>query len=199
MEAINRLAERIQLQQYPYTKDWSAAADFLELIVDHVLDKKPQNIVECSSGTSTLMLAQSCAQNKQGKVLSLENGASYAEVTRDFIQRNDLELYACVIDAPLVDSVIAEQTFQWYQLPTMPASIDMLVIDGPPGFIQKNSRLPALPQLMPYLSSDCVVFLDDAARADEHELVAWWLQQYPDFSHQYLDFERGCSVLTRAG
>ncbi|MDH5711928.1 MAG: class I SAM-dependent methyltransferase, partial [Gammaproteobacteria bacterium] len=78
-------------------------------------------------------------------------------------------------------------------LPDVP--IDILVIDGPPGFLQKNSRYPSLPLLFDRLSESCSVFLDDAARDDERELVAQWLIEYPGLQHAYHDFERGCSVL----
>jgi hypothetical protein len=71
----------------------------------------------------------------------------------------------------------------------------MLVIDGPPGFIQRHSRYPALPLLRERLADNCTVFMDDAARPDERELVEMWLAQYPTYSHEYLANERGCSVL----
>jgi len=71
----------------------------------------------------------------------------------------------------------------------------MLVIDGPPGFIQKNSRYPALPLLFDKLSKQSSVFLDDAGREDEKELVAQWQAEFSGVEHEYLEFERGCSVL----
>ncbi|MFV9616186.1 MAG: class I SAM-dependent methyltransferase, partial [Gammaproteobacteria bacterium] len=42
----------------PVTEHWSAAPDFLEIISAYCLEKKPQLIVECSSGTSSLVLSQ---------------------------------------------------------------------------------------------------------------------------------------------
>jgi predicted O-methyltransferase YrrM len=182
----------------PFTKDWSAAADFVQLIVDEVLVTKPQTIVECSSGLTTLMLARACQIAGQGRVFSLENGPEYAQNCRDYIERYGLESIASVIDAPLVDTVVGGNTFQWYSVDDLsPLKIDMLVIDGPPGFIQKHSRYPALPMLMDRLADNCVVFLDDAGRDEEKELVAMWLQDYPEFEHDNLDYERGCSVLRR--
>jgi hypothetical protein len=75
--------------------------------------------------------------------------------------------------------------------------IDLLIIDGPPGFIQKHSRYPALPLLNKQLAKDCVVFLDDAARDDEQEMVRRWLKTYPEFHADYIANERGCYVLKR--
>lgn len=41
----------------PVTDNWSAAADFLKIISNLCLERKPKVIVECSSGTSSLVLA----------------------------------------------------------------------------------------------------------------------------------------------
>ncbi len=69
-------------QPLPYTPDWSAAPDFVGLIVEHALQIKPEVIVECSSGLTTLVLAQCCQINGRGRVTSLENGEEYAGKTR---------------------------------------------------------------------------------------------------------------------
>ncbi|MFA5082745.1 MAG: class I SAM-dependent methyltransferase [Hydrogenophilaceae bacterium] len=197
IEAYLSLRDRLGLRQgLPYSHNWSAAADFLKLIVEHALVAKPATIVECSSGLTTLMLARCCEMNGRGEVFSLENGAEYAAGTRAEIARYGLEDRATVIDAPLTSRTLAGQEYRWYALDDLPdRSIDMLVIDGPPGFIQRHSRYPALPLLFDRLADGGVVYLDDAARPDERELVAMWLAQFPAFEHEYVGTERGCSIL----
>lgn len=208
------LEERLNLNQgIPYTPDWSAAPDFMALIVEHALATQPGSIFECSSGLTTLMLARCCQMNghangnvnSQGHIYSLENGQEYAANTRSYFERYGLDDYATVIDAPLEKMTINGDEFLWYSLDGIsthipaqiqPPSIDMLVIDGPPGFIQMNSRYPALPQLFGLLAEGCSIFLDDAAREDEKRIVALWLAEFPGLEHQYIDTERGCSLLT---
>lgn len=183
-------------QELPYTPDWSAAADFVELIVEHCLQAKPGVIVECSSGLTTLALARCCQINQQGRVISLENGEEYAEKTRQQLQAFGLQAYAQVLHTPMRKVTLAAEVYDWYDLSSLPdVSIDMLVVDGPPGFIQKKSRYPAMPLLYDRLAKQAKVFLDDAARDDEKELVAQWLKEYSGIEHEYRDFERGCSVL----
>ena len=182
-------------QPLPYTPDWSAASDFIALIVEHALQAKPEVIVECSSGLTTLVLARCCQLNGRGRVISLENGEEYAEKTRQQLKVLGLENFAQVIHAPL-EKVALDRDYDWYALESLPEiSIDMLVIDGPPGFIQKNSRYPALPLLFEKFAKQAKVFLDDAAREDEKELVAQWQAENSGVEHEYLEFERGCSVL----
>jgi len=182
----------------PVTEHWSAAPDFLELITDHCLQNRPHVIVECSSGTSSLVLSRCCQLNRVGHVYSLEDGEEF--VTRTSQQLNDFILseYCDVIHAPLQDVRLDSEIFKWYALNDLPkVKIDMLVIDGPPGFLQKFSRYPALPMLKERLGEHCTVFLDDAARDDEQELVKRWLKQSPDFQAEYIENERGCFILKR--
>ena len=185
-------------QPLPVTETWSAAADFLTLISDYCLQHKPQVIVECSSGTSSIVLSQCCRINQSGHVYSLENGDDFFRKTGAQLNDFSLSKYCDVIHAPLKQIVLNEGEFQWYDVTGLTEKkIDMLVIDGPPGFLQKHSRYPALPVLSDRMAEHCIVFLDDAARDDEQELVSIWLNSHPEFSYEYIDNERGCSILRR--
>lgn len=197
-ESYQYLRDRLNLREgMPYTRDWSASPDFLKVIVEHSLKHKPEHVVECSSGLTTVMLARCCELNGKGKVVSLENGAEYAANTREQLAAYELQQMAEVIHAPLQPYHLPAGDFDWYAIGQLPNnSIDMLVIDGPPGFIQKHSRYPALPLLLDKMADGCTVFMDDAARPDEKEIVAMWQQAFPGVEHQYLSLERGCSVLT---
>lgn len=58
----------------------------------------------------------------------------------------------------------------------------MLIIDGPPANVNSCARYPAGPLLLPLLTKNAVVFLDDADSPDEREIVAAWQNEYPTFS-----------------
>lgn len=191
------IQERLQLEDsLPYTEQWSAAPDFLNLLIDHCIEHKPSVILECSSGLSTLVLARCCQLNQHGKVLSLENGAEFAEATISNLESFGLRASSSVMHAPLRQYMLSGRKFEWYSTPDLDEDlIEMLVIDGPPGYIQEHSRYPALPLLRKQLSADCTIFLDDAAREQEKEIVDLWLQQFPDLTHTYVATERGCSIL----
>jgi len=183
-------------QALPYTEHWSAAQDFLELLTDFCLQYKPARILECSSGLSTLVLARCCQINQHGQVFSLENGMEFAEETRHNLSDFSLADNASVIHAPLEKYRLGDTEYDWYALDGLPQeSIDLLVIDGPPGYIQRHSRYPALPLLHQRLSRQATVFLDDAGREEEKEIVSLWQQHYPALQHRFVDTERGCSIL----
>ena len=182
--------------ELPITPDWSAAADFLFLIKEYCQNVKPEVIVECSSGLTTLTLARCCQMNDKGQVFSLENGDEYALQSRLNLKKYFVDNNANIIHAPLQQISVRGKNYDWYELKNLPdMKIDMLVIDGPPGFIQKHSRFPALPLLFDRMADKSIVFLDDAAREEEEELVEMWLSMYPEVDHEYIETERGCSVL----
>lgn len=180
----------------PFSPGWSAAPDFLQLITGHCLRHAPETILECSSGLTTLVLARCCQRNGRGRVVSLENGREYADETRRWIERYGLSNHAEVVYAPLSPVVLDDVRYDWYATEDIPDDFaDMLVIDGPPGFLQKHSRYPALPLLMNRLREGCAVFLDDAARPDEQEIVARWLDLVPGLTVEWPASERGCALL----
>lgn len=195
------LCRRLDLpEDIAYDPLWSAAPDFLGLIVRHALAERPATVVECSSGATTVMLARCCAMNGHGHVWSLENGAGFAARTRAELERLGLSGHATVLDAPLTGYRLEAGDFQWYELSGLtPGTIDLLVIDGPPGFLQPLSRYPALPLLHPRLAAAATVYLDDAARPDEQRILALWQAAHPDLGCQAPATRRGCAVLRREG
>ncbi len=203
MPGYNSLEKKLGfLKPLPVDENWSAAEDFLQLISDFCLQEKPRVIVECSSGVSSLVLARCCQLNRQGHVYSLENGSRFVKQSEQQLSAYSLNDYCDVIFSPLTGIVLNAENYQWYDINTFSeieteSRIDMLVIDGPPGFLQKNSRYPALPVLMTRLADSCSIFLDDAGRDDEKNIVEYWLRQFPEFQLTYIDNERGCSILKR--
>ena len=85
----------------PALRGWAASPDFLLHVALHMLSRKPLEIVECSSGVSTLVLARCCELNGIGHVYSLEHDAEYAAKTNARLQEQGLGRWATVLDAPL--------------------------------------------------------------------------------------------------
>jgi hypothetical protein len=94
---------------------------------------------------------------------------------RQLLRRNDLERFVTIIAVPLVkkryDGFATD--FHWYDLDptTIPEPIDLLIVDGPHGSVNRYARYPAGPELLPKLSRNARVFVDDANRRDEQAMV----------------------------
>jgi predicted O-methyltransferase YrrM len=179
------------------TRGWAASPDFLLELTRHALTDKPKVVVECSSGISTMVLARCMQMNGSGKVFSLEHDPAYARETRRQLDRHGLSAWADVIDAPLTAREFAGATWPWYATDGLPrdAEFDMLVIDGPPQATRSLARYPAGPALFGCLSPGAAVFLDDARRPDEQQILRRWADEYPEIEQRQLPCEKGAAVL----
>lgn len=200
MEALQGLYVELGLRvSLPATRGWAASPDFLLELVRHARASAPRQVVECSSGASTLVLARCMQLNGAGKVYSLEHDPHYARLTREQLLRHGLSDWAEVIDAPLRDHSIDGASWPWYAHQVLPSAlaIDMLVIDGPPQATRSLARYPAGPQLFGQLAPGASVFLDDAARPDEQAILQRWQHDHPELRLSLLPCEKGCAVLVR--
>lgn len=180
----------------PEMGGWAASADFLKKVTETVLTEKPHLVVEASSGVSTLAIAYCLKQLGQGRVISLEHDAKYFAISQRLMEAHGLADVATIVHAPLTEFVINNQTWLWYDLACLKLDqfIDLLVIDGPPGSIQKLSRYPALPLLYQQLSNQATIMLDDGYRDDEQAIAALWDEEFKHISWEFLDLEKGAYV-----
>lgn len=198
LEALQGLYTELGLKHsLPDTRGWAASPDFLLEMARHALAERPQLVVECSSGTSTLVLARCMQINGTGKVYSLEHDPAYARQARQQLARHGLSDWAVVLDAPLAAQDFDGATWPWYATDGLPAieEIDMLAIDGPPQATRSLARYPAGPALFGRLAPGAAVFLDDARRPDEQEILRRWALQYPEMEQRQLNCEKGAAVL----
>ncbi|MDR1268490.1 MAG: class I SAM-dependent methyltransferase, partial [Planctomycetaceae bacterium] len=56
--------------------------------------------------------------------------------------------------------------------------IDLLVVDGPPYYVQPAARYPVLPLLRSKLTSDSILILDDGLRLGERRAVSYWQRDF---------------------
>jgi len=195
---INKLLEiRYPL---PPMRGWAASPDFSVLILGEIFAHKPELVVELGGGVSTLITAYALEKLGKGKLISIDHDSGFLRKTQQQIDLHGLHDIVQVIHAPLTKIDLDGVEWQWYDLASadITSSIDLLVVDGPPGHLQARSRYPALPLFAEHLSEDAVMLLDDVARPDEQAIVREWAMQYPHFSHELLNCEKGAAVFRRA-
>jgi len=185
----------------PAMRSWAASPDLLRELVSRILAERPRDVVEASSGVSTIVIAYCLKRLGGGKVRSLEHEPVYAARTRQLIAEHGLEAFAEVIDAPLVSQPIGDARMRWYDISkaVLPAAIDLLVVDGPPDTSGPQARYPALPLLKDRLAPDALVVLDDGAREDERAIAKRWAQLVPGAELRYLELEAGAWSLRMPG
>ena len=101
-----------------------------------------------------------------------------------------------IIYAPLKNYTINNKEFLWYDF-VPDENIDLLLVDGPPSDIQKDSRYPALPLLFENLSDNILLVLDDTVRDDEKRIISNWINEYPGLKCEYIELEKGAAIITK--
>lgn len=183
----------------PRTRGWAAGPELLRFLYEEVRTHRRARLLECGSGTTTVVLAHAMRSLGSGKVTALEHDPRYAALTRGELADRGLEEWAEVVDAELVDVPVEGAVWRWYDPAAIPpGQIDMLVVDGPPGATGPEARYPALPLLADRLTEDALIVLDDSDRPDERAIARRWTERFPQFRSRHLGHERGTLVLRRA-
>jgi O-antigen/teichoic acid export membrane protein/predicted O-methyltransferase YrrM len=187
-------------QPLPPMRGWAVSPDFASVVVSLIHDMKPATILEAGSGVSTLIAGYMLKQEGGGLIVSLEQEKQYADLTRADVNRHGLGDFVSVRHAPLKKVTIGQKSWLWYDLDQIEdlTSIDMVIVDGPPGNIQRLARYPALPVLADRLSDKAVIVLDDYFRHSEKEILARWLRDFPAFTHQAIGTEKGTVILRKS-
>lgn len=183
----------------PETGGWAASPDFLKKIAEIMLLKKPEFIVEASSGVSSLIIGYCFKKLGKGKVISLEHDIIYVEKSKALIERHNLEEYVEIVHAPLREYELNGKKWLWYDIDVVKfdKDIDMVVVDGPPFYVQKKSRYPVIPLLYDKMSDHSVLILDDGGREEEKEITRLWNEEFDHISIEFFNFEEGAFIVNK--
>lgn len=194
VEALHQLRRLLNVSEVtPLLGGWAMDAVAVLGLVREILERRPSLIVELGSGASTVWMALALRKlGGRGKVVSFEHLEEYAERTREALLRLRLESFAEVRVAPIAPVQYAGRSYRWYNIPDpeMIGTIDLLLVDGPPGNVCRMARMLAVPTFVGQLSSDALVILDDAFRPDEIDVKNLWKQAYPDLIDGFMLGER---------
>jgi predicted O-methyltransferase YrrM len=164
----------------PNLGSWKADVGLLRLVVDHVLEKRPQVMVEFGTGASTLIAARALQVAGGGRLTSFDQHGDFVEATRQWLAEYGLD--ADLRAAPLGPSPGGWPGL-WYRHGYLPDRIDFLLIDGPPWTIHPLTR-GAAESLFERIPAGGTVMLDDGARPGERLVARRWKRKWPGF-----DFE----------
>jgi len=179
-----RLLRRLRLDDdaLPHLGSWKADTGFLHRIVDAVEELRPATVVELGSGASSLVCARALELNGGGHLISYDQHAPFVAATAQWLRDEGLE--ADMRHAPLRHRS-PDWPGTWYSLSDVPASIDLLVIDGPPWAVHPFVR-GAADVLFTRLKPGGIVLLDDADRPGERVVARRWRRRWPDIAFSRL-------------
>ena len=178
---------------------WAIEPDFGRLIAEQLMHG-PETVVECGSGTTTLLIGGFLRRNGRGRLFSLEHDARFAESTRRQVEAAGLSDVCKVICAPLKQQAFRGEIVRWYdqsQLLGLPEAIDLLVVDGPPAE-ELWARWPALEVFGERLRPSGAILVDDGRREQERRTVYRWLASRRDLELYWHDTIKGSWRLVKS-
>ena len=166
----------------PRLRGWPASPDVIHTLVDAIWAGRPELVVECGSGASSVWLGYAVERIGTGRVVALEHHPMYAERSRAIVRMHGLHRHVEVRRAPLRRWTAHGERFRWYSRAAVRdlTGIGVLFVDGPPGDTGPLARYPAMPELLPRCAADAVIVLDDADRPDELAISDRWLAEFPE-------------------
>jgi len=206
---ISQLQHLIFLEAYlkprlplPMTRRWAASPDFLQLLVETIVETRPTCVVEAGSGVSTIVGAYTLKREGiDGKIYSLDESSEFADQTRRLVRLHGLEDYVTVCHAPLCPSGAKAKDMDWYDTSCLEHGrrVDLLIVDGPSAYGEDAglARYPAYPLLRDSLAPDAVILMDDAGRKGERNVLRMWHDEYPELTMSERFCEKGAVVLKR--
>jgi predicted O-methyltransferase YrrM len=173
----------------PPSRGWAASPDFLLTLAHIAKTLRPRLTVELGSGTSTLVLAKSGAK----KIISLDHSEEFGAQTRSMLETHKVR----GVEIRIHELESYPSGYKWYARASFKglAKIDLLVIDGPPSSTNPDARYPALEHLIPLLSPNATIVLDDADRDEERKLAEAIATALPNHSLTMLAHEKGTAVI----
>lgn len=184
-QALHQLIERYHPgAPLPPLAGWAVNPAGLAAILDYVERRGARTVVECGSGASTLWLAYALRAVGSGKVIALEHQEAFAAKTQAVVDAHGLTDWVDIRHAPLVPTTTPRGEFSWYDFDpaSIDGTVDLLLVDGPPGDTGPTARYPALPAFRTKLSPDAVIIADDTERADEMQTIEYWLEDDPSLT-----------------
>lgn len=151
---------------------WSAELDYLRFMVKMVASLGKQEVLECGSGLSTLLLAAAAARYG-GHITSLEHSPGWAERIRTELCKYGLAQHA----TPRVAPLRSYGSYTWYDVPERMGPFAGVVCDGPPS-TTPGGRYGLIPVMSDRLAPGCRILLDDVARVDEQNILIRWRDEF---------------------
>lgn len=204
LEALTWLSKALTLSgSLPPLRSWAASPDVLLRLHEYIRYTKPKVVVECGSGSSTLVMADALRQNGEGYLVSLEHSPEFGGKTRELLEREQLLQW---VDLRIVDlepwegvhlNDGSDESVKWYASSAVSGvqNVDLLFVDGPPGATCKYARYPALPALIDRLAPGAQVWMDDTVRQEETDMAKDWAKRF-GYTAEFLSLEKGLGVLT---
>lgn len=201
--AVRQLQSFVGMQEYFATgvlpafnseaHSWPVSADFALCLMQQLVLKPYDLVIEFGSGMSTVIVAKTLALiaerngSRQTQFVSFEHLDLYYEQTSAYVLQAGLEKAVQLTLAPLEEWQSTDgQIYPYYSCQSTltklakqrqaPRKRILVIVDGPPASTGPQARYPAGPLLMAHFPNAHIDFLmDDYIREDEKQVAQHWM------------------------
>lgn len=168
------------LPSLPALRGWAISPDTARVLHELLRTYRPRHVLECGSGASTVLLGHLKVAGLVERVTSLDHDPVFLELTRQRLRSAGLLDEVDLVFAPLVERGIEQAPTTWYDVDVDGlASIDLVIVDGPPTATNALARYPAVSILSAMMNDGCLIVVDDYERPAESDMVTAWRDEYP--------------------
>ena len=166
--------------------DWAAGPEYYAHICNDIVVNGKNNVVECGSGISTILMARLINKNNlPAKIVSIDHDADWQHVVAKILESDGIRDVVQFMHSPLEST----DGYSWYDTKRLnfPEGfcVDTVIVDGPIGNVPL-ARYGAVPYLHKFLSRKCyTIYLHDTDRRDELEISQRWTAMLPDSTVEY--------------
>jgi predicted O-methyltransferase YrrM len=162
-------------QELSLDTGWCLGEATFAVLIQELHSFPVRSLIEFGSGVSSARLALSLPHVK---IVSIESDPSHHQRTMQLLER-----FVPHHDVSLELRTLCWQRhglafYQGYGVGQLPASVDAIIVDGPPGWTARG-RESCLYQVFQSLRVGGRVFLDDYDRPAERQIVRNWQASYP--------------------
>ncbi len=170
----------------PVTKS-SMSFFAIAMITNDIMINGRRTILEFGSGLSTILIARLIKKNNiPCTIYTIEHDKNWFDLLNTILIKENTIENVVSIHAPLSSSKKSKNELNWYNEEAIINSLtdkllfDLVIIDGPPAHEKSKSlsRYPALPFIKNKLNKSYSIYLDDASRNGEQEVIKYWKQEF---------------------
>ncbi|WP_431629267.1 class I SAM-dependent methyltransferase [Alkalinema pantanalense] len=182
---------------------WSSSAmrpSGIVKVLNTLVFRRPQAVVECGSGLTTYYLAKLLKNLGHGHLYTIDHDLDWLHQVKGFLTQEKLLDFVTFIHAPLAPCALALDGNLWYDAEPIQRAIgnqeiNCLIVDGPPAYEpgKQLARYPAVPFFAKQLAPACPIVLDDIQRPGERRIIQRWSDQL-GISFQMYPVDGGIAV-----
>lgn len=180
-------------------RGWAISPDALAIVLRDIVARQDPRVVEFGSGESTLSIAAVLRKIGSGSLLSFEHDPAHTHNMTGRLRDAGLLPFATVRTLPLRDYQVDGDRGQFtsYNMDGQDYDFDVALIDGPVCSVHgdKTRSIP-LDWCAARLRMNCSIYLDDADRPPEKDLLQSLRKAYPMLIVETLVAEKGLAKIT---